>query len=132
MRQKAGQLMAFDPSTPDREAQKALKVRLCRQMAELPKAQPQGMPSGRTSKLEPPANDLLAIHPACSGERHHQPCQRPHERKLGDQTMDDIDKEPREERSCGRSQTLLYNPKRRHSTIGYLSPMEFELQAGLA
>jgi putative transposase len=24
------------------------------------------------------------------------------------------------------------NPKRRHSTIGYLSPMEFEQQAGLA
>ena len=29
MHQKAGQLMAFDPSTPDREAQKALQVRLC-------------------------------------------------------------------------------------------------------
>jgi putative transposase len=27
---------------------------------------------------------------------------------------------------------LFYNPKRRHSTIGYLSPMEFERQAGLA
>ena len=26
----------------------------------------------------------------------------------------------------------FYNPKRRHSTIGYLSPMEFEQQAGLA
>jgi putative transposase len=26
----------------------------------------------------------------------------------------------------------FYNPKRRHSTIGYLSPMEFEPQAGLA
>src|SRR2546421_12197434 len=25
----------------------------------------------------------------------------------------------------------FYNPKRRHSTIGYLSPMEFERQAGL-
>jgi putative transposase len=25
----------------------------------------------------------------------------------------------------------FYNPKRRHSTIGYLSPMEFEMQAGL-
>jgi putative transposase len=23
----------------------------------------------------------------------------------------------------------LYNPKRRHSTLGYLSPMEFEMQA---
>jgi putative transposase len=26
----------------------------------------------------------------------------------------------------------LYNPKRRHSTTGYLSPMEFERQVGLA
>jgi putative transposase len=26
----------------------------------------------------------------------------------------------------------FYNPKRRHSTIGYRSPMEFEMQAGLA
>jgi transposase InsO family protein len=26
----------------------------------------------------------------------------------------------------------FYNPKRRHSRIGYMSPMEFERQAGLA
>jgi putative transposase len=26
----------------------------------------------------------------------------------------------------------FYNPKRRHSTIGYLSPVEFEMQAELA
>ena len=26
----------------------------------------------------------------------------------------------------------LDRPKRRHSTIGYMSPMEFERQAGLA
>ena len=26
----------------------------------------------------------------------------------------------------------FYNPKRRHSTIGYLSPMEFESKVGLA
>ena len=26
----------------------------------------------------------------------------------------------------------FYNPKRRHSTIGYMSPMKFERQAGLA
>ena len=25
----------------------------------------------------------------------------------------------------------FYNPRRRHSTLGYLSPMEFEKQAGL-
>ena len=26
----------------------------------------------------------------------------------------------------------FYNPKRRHSRVGYMSPMEFERQAGLA
>src|SRR5215213_2642932 len=26
----------------------------------------------------------------------------------------------------------FYNPRRRHSTIGYLSPVEFEMQAGFA
>jgi hypothetical protein len=74
------------------------------------------------------ATDLLATHPACS-EKPYQPCRPPHERKLGDQTKDDADKEPHEERSCGRSQTLLYNRTRRHSAIGYLSPIEMELEA---
>ena len=26
----------------------------------------------------------------------------------------------------------FYNPKRRHSTLGYLSPMEFKMKAGVA
>src|SRR6266704_3318147 len=92
-------------------------------MAELQKARRQGMPPGRTSMLEPPTIDPLAIHPASSGKRHHQPCRPFHERKLGDQTKDDIDKEPREERSCGRSQTLLYNRTRRHSAINKDAPV---------
>ena len=83
------------------------------------------MPSGRTSMPELQANDLLATHPACSGRRHNQPCRRPHERKLGDQTKDDADKEPREERSCGRSQTSLYNNARPHSALGNLTPTEY-------
>ena len=29
-------------------------------------------------------------------------------------------------------QMCSINPKRRHSTIGYMNPMEFERQAGLA
>jgi hypothetical protein len=72
--------------------------------------------------LELPANVLLATHPACSERRHYQPCRRSHERKLGDQTKDDADKEPREERSCGRSQTLLYNFERPHEALGQQVP----------
>jgi hypothetical protein len=73
--------------------------------------------------LELPANVLLATHPACSERRHHQPCRRPYERKLGDQTKDGADKEPREERSCGRSQTLLYNATRTHLSLNKDAPM---------
>ena len=76
-------------------------------MAELPKARRQGMLPDQTSMLELPANDLLATRPKCSEKRHDQPRRWSHERKLGDQTKDDADKEPREERSCGRSQTSL-------------------------
>jgi len=123
MRQKAGQLMAFDPSTPDREVQRAPQGRQCWQTAERPKAQRQRMPSGRTSMLELPANVLLATHPACSERRHRQPSRRSHERKLGDQTKDDADKEPREERSCGRSQTLLYNGARTHLSLEKDAPV---------
>src|ERR1700687_4087013 len=81
------------------------------------------MPSGRTSMLELPANVLLATHPACSERRHRQPSRRSHERKLGDQTKDDADKEPREERSCGRSQTSLYNHRRPHQAMNNQFPM---------
>jgi hypothetical protein len=79
--------------------------------------------------LELPANDPLAIHPPCSERRHHQPFRRLYERKLGDQTKDDADKEPREGRSCGRSQAPFYNRTRLHSAIGYISPIEMELKA---
>src|SRR6202051_912165 len=86
------------------------------------------MPSGRTSMLELPANVLLATHPACSERRHYQPCRRSHERKLDDQTKDDADKEPREERSCGRSQMLLYNGLRTHRSLNKDAPVSREVQ----
>jgi len=72
--------------------------------------------------LAPQATDLLAIHPAYSEKQHSQPCRLPHERKLGDQTKDDADKEPREERSCGRSQTSLYNGRRPHQSLDDATP----------
>src|ERR1700757_2358677 len=87
------------------------------------------MPSGRTSTPELPANGLLATLPACSGRRLGQPCRRHHECKLGDQTKDDADKEPREERSCGRSQTSLYNAARTHLSLNKEAPMPRTVQA---
>src|SRR3984957_3623202 len=81
------------------------------------------MPSGRTSMLAPQATDLLAIHPPYSEKQRSQPCRLPHERKLGDQTKDDADKEPREERSCGRSQTSLYNEARTHLSLEKDAPV---------
>src|SRR6202030_3959410 len=80
------------------------------------------MPSGRTSRPALQAPDLLATLPACSGRRQNHPCRRPHECKLGDQTKDDADKEPREERSCGRSQTSLYNAARTHLSVNKDAP----------
>src|SRR5215475_3074923 len=81
------------------------------------------MPSGRTSMPGLQATDLLATLPACSGRRHNQLCRLSHECKLGDQTKDDADKEPREERSCGRSQTSLYNETRTHLALDKDAPL---------
>jgi putative transposase len=41
---------------------------------------------------------------------------------------------PRSRRSHSNEElgAKVYNAKRRHSTIGYRSPIEFEMQAGLA
>jgi hypothetical protein len=39
-----------------------------------------------------------------------------------DHTKDDVDKEPHEERSCGRSQTSLYNGTRTHLALGKDAP----------
>ena len=73
--------------------------------------------------LAPQATDLLAIHPPYSEKQRSQPCRLPHERKLCDQTKDDADKEPREERSCGRSQTSLYNGTRTHLSLEKDAPV---------
>jgi hypothetical protein len=87
------------------------------------------MPSGRTSMPVLQATDPLAIHPACSEKQYNRLCRRSYERRPVDQTMDDADKEPREELSCGCSQSSLYNKTRRHSAIGYISPIAMELKA---
>jgi len=78
------------------------------------------------------ATDLLATHQACSGRRQNHPCRRHHECKLGDQTRDDADKEPREERSCGRSQTSLYNGVRTHRSLQKDAPVSRPVQRSAA
>src|SRR6202043_2182187 len=87
------------------------------------------MPSDRTSRPAPQAPDLLATLPACSGRRQNHPCRRHHECKLGDQTKDDADKEPREERSCGRSQISLYNGTRTHLSLNKDAPISRAAEA---
>src|ERR1700758_5743356 len=81
------------------------------------------MPSGRTSRPALQAPDLLATLPACSGKRQNHPCRLHHECKLGDHTKDDADKEPREERSCGRSQSSLHNEIRTHLSLEKDAPV---------
>ncbi len=73
----------------------------------------QGVPCGRTSMPGLQATDLLATLLACSGRRQNQLCRLSHECKVGDQTKDDADKEPREELSCGCSQTSFTTPSAR-------------------
>src|ERR1700759_31361 len=87
------------------------------------------MPSGRTSRPELQAPDLLATLPACSGRRQNDPCRRHHECKLGDQTKDDADKEPREEGSCGRSQTSSYKGTRNHLSLNKGAPISRAAEA---
>src|SRR5712671_269720 len=86
------------------------------------------MPPGRTSMPGLQATDLLATLLACSGRRHNQLCRLSHECKLGDQTKDDADREPREERSCGRSQTSLYNCARTHRSLNKDAPVSRPVQ----
>ena len=57
--------------------------------------------------------------PECSGKQRHPPCRSSHEHKPGGRTKDDTGIAPRVERSCGRSQALLYN---RPSPFGHRLP----------
>jgi hypothetical protein len=59
-------------------------------------------------------------------ERQHRPAsQLPHECRSAGRTMDATDTAAPEIRYCGRSQALLYNEVRPHSSLGYLTPNEF-------
>ena len=126
MRLKAGHsMMAFDPSTPDREAQTVLQVRPSQHKVP-PSSKPrEHIRRDRTSMLGSPAIDPLPPHPARIGKRRHQACRSSRARRPVGPTTDDADRKPREERSCGCSQTSLYNELRPHSNLGYLTPAAF-------
>src|SRR5260221_334194 len=70
-----------------------------------------------------PSTRMVLSSSAASWKRQNHPCRRHHKCKLGDQTKDDADKEPREERSCGRSQASLYNHRRPHQAMNNQFPM---------
>src|SRR5438132_3783372 len=83
------------------------------------------MPIDRTSRPEPQAN---GPHLSASGysEKQCRPtCRSPRERRPEDQTTDAMDIEVPETRFRGRSQALLYNNLRPHSSLGYQTPAEF-------
>lgn len=113
MRLKAGHsMMASDPSTPDREVQTGLRVRPSQQKVP-PSSKPrEDIRRDRTSMLGSPAIDPLPPQPARIGKQRHQACRSSRARRPVGLTTDDADRKPREERSCGCSQTSLYNKRR--------------------
>jgi len=76
----------------------------------------------RTSRRESPATVLGLSRPTCSGKRQ-SPCRSRRERKRRARTTDGADKEQPAATSCGRSQTVLYNHRRPHQSLGDRTPM---------
>ena len=69
-------------------------------------------------------------HPQdCSAPHHRSPSRSPHECERFDQPRDARSRQrislPRLQ-YCGSCGVEFYNPRRRHSSIGYLSPIEYE------
>src|SRR6266700_1578316 len=86
------------------------------------------MPIDRTSRPEPQANGPHLSASGYSEKQCRPPCRSPLERRPEDQTTDAMDIEVPETRFRGRSQALLYNDVRPHSSLGYLTPNEFMAQ----
>ena len=81
---------------------------------------------GRTSTPELRARDLTSNRSTCSGKQRHPLCRPPRGSQPAARTMDARDKQALGKRSRGRSRASFYNPRRRHSSIGYLSPIDYE------
>jgi hypothetical protein len=122
MRRKvAPSTMQSAPSADPPEASPRPTAPPCRQMGSS-KASPPRTRCGRTSTLGSPASDPCQTRSACNGKQHHRPCRSSHGCKREGQTTDAIDTKAHESQSRGRSQTLLYNTVRPHSSLGYRPP----------
>src|SRR6266516_7664786 len=83
------------------------------------------MPIDRTSRPEPQANGPHLSASGYSEKQCRPPCRSPRERRPEDQTTDAMDIEVPETRFRGRSQALLYNTTRPHSSLGYRTPAAY-------
>ena len=129
MRPEAGHsMMARRSSTPGR-AKRTMRRALPDRRRGRPRCTcPTCMRRNRTSRPESRASALYPSRPTCNGRRHC-PSRSRREQKRRARTRNEADKEGLGAQSCGRSQTLLYNTIRRHSTNGYLSPVEWSYPA---
>src|SRR6266516_7608413 len=82
-------------------------------------------PIGRTSRPEPQANGPHLSRSGYSEKQCRPTCRSPRERRPEDQTTDAMDIEVPETRFRGRSQALLYNTTRPHSSLGYRTPAAY-------
>jgi hypothetical protein len=127
MRRKAGHsMMRRAPSTPLSEGLPTRTALISRHEVRRRRPVHPRKPRDRTSKPESQASERHRSRSACSGTQHHRPCRSSDGQKPAGRTMDATDTKARESRSRGCYQAALYNPRRRHSSLGYLSPITFE------
>lgn len=132
MRRKAPHsMMQVAPSTRPPQGSPRPTTPPCRQKGSSKASPDLRKLRGRTSRPEPPASDPRQTRSACSGKQHHRPCRSSHGRKPEGQTTDASDTRPHESQSRGRSQALLYNAVRPHSSIGWLTPAAYAEQLAM-
>ena len=131
MRPKAGYSMIGRRSPSiDREAPTGPSAHSDRQRGSSLVSDTERTTRGRTSTPGSQAIARSPIRQVCTGKPRHPPCRSPHGRTPRGRSRGEANTELHAEWSCGRSQTSLYNPVRRHSTLDYLSPVQFERLAG--
>ena len=116
--------MARRSSTPGR-AKRTMRRALPDRRRGRPRCTcPTCMRRNRTSRPESRASALYPSRPTCNGRRHC-PSRSRREQKRRARTRNEADKEGLGAQSCGRSQTLLYNQRRPHSALSYLTPVAY-------